>query len=434
MDKYEHVGYLGKGSFGCVSKIKRKEDGRILVWKEINYGEMKEKEKQLLVNEVNILQKLKHTNIVRYYDRIIDAHQTKIYIIMEYCVGGDLGQLIQKCKSDRQPIEEEVIWRTLLQILSALHEIHNRKDGVILHRDLKPGNLFLDDRGNIKLGDFGLAKILTGGAQHAQTFVGTPHYMSPEQIYSKPYNDKSDVWSVGCLIYEMATFKPPFHEAVTHNQLYDKIKQGVYDPVPNYYSKDLSDVISKMMTLDNHKRPSVHDLLHTFAPLALRYKEKKINQMYQNMKQVEDELRQRERVVVERENNLQLKEQQLLQKEQQLLQKEQQLILLLQQHQSSGKENIDQNRMNTIQQQGGQPQQKPILPSQPSQSSLLPTQQQYQQQTTSTTNYQTSFTQLKRTQTLPEFYNYNIIINLSCLSYLCDDHHHRPHYIYVDAS
>eukprot|EP01133_Synstelium_polycarpum_P010770 gene10770-12546_t len=252
---------------------------------------MEEKEKQLLVNEVNILQKLKHSNIVRYYDRIIDKSSTKIFILMEYCTGGDLSQLITKCKNDRIYIDEEVIWRTLFQILSALSEIHNRKDGIILHRDIKPGNLFLDESRNVKLGDFGLAKILTNSV-HAHTFVGTPHYMSPEQIHGLPYNNKSDVWSVGCVIYEMATHRPPFYEATTHHQLYAKIHDGRYDSIPSHYSSDLSTVIAMMMNLDH----------------------------------MEEDLKNKEKMLIERERQLALREQQVLIKEQQLLIKEHQQL------------------------------------------------------------------------------------------------------------
>jgi NIMA (never in mitosis gene a)-related kinase len=92
MDKYEVISEIGKGSFGRVYKVMRKQDGRILVWKELNYGKMQEKEKQMLVSEVNILRELRHPNITRYYDRIIDKESAKLYIVMEYCAGGDLAQ------------------------------------------------------------------------------------------------------------------------------------------------------------------------------------------------------------------------------------------------------------------------------------------------------------------------------------------------------
>ena len=98
IDKYEKICDIGKGSFGMVAKIRRKADGRTLVWKELNYGKMSEKEKQMIVSEVNILRELRHPNIVKYYDRIIDREQAKIYIIMEYCEGGDLAMIIRRTR------------------------------------------------------------------------------------------------------------------------------------------------------------------------------------------------------------------------------------------------------------------------------------------------------------------------------------------------
>ena len=99
MQNYEKQEMIGKGSFGVVYKIRRKSDGRTLVWKELDYGKMKDKEKQLVVSEVNLLRELRHQHILRYYDRIIDKANTKLYIIVEYCEGGDLRQLIKRCRS-----------------------------------------------------------------------------------------------------------------------------------------------------------------------------------------------------------------------------------------------------------------------------------------------------------------------------------------------
>ena len=98
MEKYEVINQIGRGNFGKIYKIKRKSDNKILIWKEIDYNQMTEKEKEQIVNEVNILRELNHPNIVRYYDRIIDKKNSKIYIIMEYCEGGDISQLINNCK------------------------------------------------------------------------------------------------------------------------------------------------------------------------------------------------------------------------------------------------------------------------------------------------------------------------------------------------
>ena len=100
------------------------------MWKEIDYGEMMEKEKQLLVQEVNLLRELKHRHIVRYYDRIIERSESKLYIIMEYCEGGDLATLINSRKASGQALDEEFVWKVLHQLLQALEECHKKRVGV----------------------------------------------------------------------------------------------------------------------------------------------------------------------------------------------------------------------------------------------------------------------------------------------------------------
>jgi NIMA (never in mitosis gene a)-related kinase 2 len=146
---------------------------------------MSDKEKQQLVAEVNILRELKNNNIVRYYDRIIDKEKAKICIVMEYCEKGDIAKLIKNCKAKKDYIIEELIWNILSQITYALYECHKRKGGKILHRDLKPGNVFLDKNNNVKIGDFGLSRVMGQESMYAYTRVGTPYYMSPEQINAK---------------------------------------------------------------------------------------------------------------------------------------------------------------------------------------------------------------------------------------------------------
>ena len=101
MDKYIELEQIGRGSFGTVHKIRRVSDGKILVWKQLDYGRMTDKEKQLVVSEVNILRELRHPNILRYHDRIIDKKRTKLYIIVEHCEGGDLRALTKRCKATR---------------------------------------------------------------------------------------------------------------------------------------------------------------------------------------------------------------------------------------------------------------------------------------------------------------------------------------------
>jgi serine/threonine protein kinase len=272
LDEFEVLQEIGAGSYGKVFKILRKVDQKILVWKVLHYGSMSDKERELLVSEVNIIKDLSHPFIVRYYDRIIDRTRKNIHIIMEYCPSGDLSQFIKMMKKDGKSIDEETIWRIFTQLCMSLKACHcragsidnpstkqqpqqqqtqqqNTKLSKVIHRDLKPGNIMLDSEYNIKLGDFGLAKILSDSKQYAHTHVGTPYYMSPEQLTDNGYDEKSDIWSLGCVIYELCNLHPPF-EATNHLALAMKIKRGTYKIVDPRYSSSLADLISKMLTLD----------------------------------------------------------------------------------------------------------------------------------------------------------------------------------------
>ncbi|XP_076127948.1 serine/threonine-protein kinase Nek2 [Alosa pseudoharengus] len=264
VDDYEVLYTIGSGSYGKCQKIRRKSDGKILVWKELDYGTMAEAEKQMLVSEVNLLRELKHPNIVRYYDRIIDRSNTTLYIVMEYCEGGDLSSLITKCIKERRYLEEELILRVLAQLSLALKECHRRTDGgcTVLHRDLKPANIFLDAKQNVKLGDFGLARILNHDTSFAKTFVGTPYYMSPEQMNRMSYNEKSDIWSLGCLVYELCALSPPF-TAYNQKDLAEKIREGKFRRIPYRYSEELNTFLSKMLNLKDYLRPSVESILQS---------------------------------------------------------------------------------------------------------------------------------------------------------------------------
>ena len=320
MEKYEPISFIGKGNFGSITKIKRIIDGKILVWKELNYGIMSEKERNRIVQEVNILHELHHPNIVKYYDRIIDKKNTKLYIVMEYCPGGDLSQLIKRNRKSNQYFSEDIIWKIFSQVSSALYACHTHKEGKILHRDIKPSNIFIDQENNIKLGDFGLSRILNQDISFAVSRVGTPYYMSPEQIENIKYNEKSDIWSLGCFLYELATLHPPF-EATTHLNLARKIKSGKVDAIPSFYSPKLNEVINLLMNLDPDKRPNIREIIE-ISEISLRIKEKKIKENIKKLKRMESMLKIREMNNKEKEEALMIKEKYLNEREKNINQRE----------------------------------------------------------------------------------------------------------------
>jgi len=261
LSDFEVISTIGTGSYGTCKKIKRKRDGKVMVWKEMEYGCMSESEKQMLVSEVNLLRELKHQYIVRYYDRIIDRSRAIIYIIMEYCSGGDLASIISRNRKEGAFVSEDFVWKVLVQTTLALKECHRRKNGkAVLHRDLKPANVFLDADQNVKLGDFGLARVLNHETSFAQTYVGTPYYMSPELVNNLSYNEKSDVWSLGCMLYELCALAPPF-TASNQAELNRKIRVGEFARIPGQYSGDLDIIIRRMIQVEVMRRPSIDTIL-----------------------------------------------------------------------------------------------------------------------------------------------------------------------------
>ncbi len=164
---------------------------------------------------------------------------------------------IKKCKEKGQRFPEELILNWFVQIVLALKYIHGLK---ILHRDLKASNLFLSASGSLKIGDFGIAKVLEGTLENAQTMVGTPYYMSPEIIENKPYQFKSDVWSLGCILYELCTLEHTF-KAANIIELIKKILNEVPEPIPSCYSRELQEVINLILNKNPLQRPSIDQLL-----------------------------------------------------------------------------------------------------------------------------------------------------------------------------
>lgn len=173
----------------------------------------------------------------------------------------------------------------------------------VLHRDIKPENVFMDGDNSVKLGDFGLSKILSNEAAMAHTYVGTPYYMSPELICDMPYTSKSDIWSLGCVIYELCSLSPPFN-AKTHFSLCQKIKDGKFDPIPAVYSQTLQKVIAQCMTVNPERRPDTAKLLNLEQMRSVR-KEMDLVNFTKQIKMREEQLRLRESALELKEKELQ---------------------------------------------------------------------------------------------------------------------------------
>ena len=245
---------LGKGSYGIVYKVQKQNTNEIYVLKKIPLKGLSEKEISEVRQEAKILSSINSDFVVKYFDSF--EENNNINIVMEYCDKGDLNDFILRKKEENKFIEEEIIWNLFIKITIGLAHIHKMK---ILHRDLKTMNIFLKDEFQVKIGDLGVAKILLKNS-FAKTLIGTPYYLSPEICEEKPYNDKSDVWALGCILYELCTYKHPF-DAKSQGALILKIMRNIPEDINQYYSNELRNLIFLLLEKDSQKRPSCIEIL-----------------------------------------------------------------------------------------------------------------------------------------------------------------------------
>ena len=223
---------------------------------------MKEDSKKQIYNEASIMKKLMHPNVISFKEVFKDTKLDYFYIVMEYANDGDLSKKIktqnQKNYGEKYFSEEKIL-QYFYQICRGLQYIHSKN---IIHRDIKSQNIFLMKNGKIKIGDFGIAKALTNTKNNATTIIGTPYYFSPEIINGEPYDYKTDIWSLGVVLYEMCCLKLPF-EANNIAQLSIKIMKGNFAPIPSKYSKNMSDLIKRMLNIDKKLRPDISEVMQS---------------------------------------------------------------------------------------------------------------------------------------------------------------------------
>eukprot|EP01038_Epipyxis_sp_PR26KG_P006016 gene6016-8286_t len=260
LKKYKRVKYLGKGSYGAAILVELKSNpAQKFVIKEIIIGHLKPTEQAAAKNEAEVLHQMSHSNITMYIESFVEA--SKLYIVMEHADGGDLSGAVQKRKTENKFWTEEEVMRIFVQICLALKHVHDQN---ILHRDLKSQNIFLTQKGVVKLGDFGIAKVLDAPDDQARTQIGTPYYLSPEICESKPYGRKSDVWSLGVVLYELVALELPF-QATSLPQLVTKIcnAEPNYSKIESKYSPTIITLTRSMLLKNSDKRPSVLQIVKT---------------------------------------------------------------------------------------------------------------------------------------------------------------------------
>jgi len=258
--QFKVIKFIGKGSFGSVYRVRRLSDGLDYAMKQINVTQMNSQEKKKAINEIRILASVASCPyLVRFYEAFIE--NDTLYIVTDYAAQGDLLSAIKKHYKRRTHFPERQTWSYLIQLCLGMQYLHRHK---ILHRDLKSANLFVTDDGVLKIGDFGISKLLKPPEMFAKTQIGSPYYVSPEMWKNKPYNSKTDMWAIGCFLYELVALHPPF-QANSLDKLAARIMAGQYEPLPRHCSPELAAIIRRLLIVDTKQRPSCTDILQTAA-------------------------------------------------------------------------------------------------------------------------------------------------------------------------
>ncbi|XP_019719707.1 serine/threonine-protein kinase 36-like [Hippocampus comes] len=250
MNSYHILELVGEGSFGRVHKGMKKFTGQVVALKFMPKMGRSNKELQSLKKEIEIMSNLQHPNIVKLYNSF--ETETEVVVVTEYAE----GQLFQIIEDDGS-LPESRVCEIACQLVSALYYLHSRR---ILHRDMKPQNILFDKNGVVKLCDFGFARAMSVSTMVLTSIKGTPLYMSPELVAEKPYDHTADLWSLGCILYELHTGVPPFYT----NSIFHLVQIIVKDPIkwPDTMSSTCMSFLKGLLTKDPQKRLSWPDLLH----------------------------------------------------------------------------------------------------------------------------------------------------------------------------
>mmetsp|Transcript_25511 Transcript_25511/g.58886 ORF Transcript_25511/g.58886 Transcript_25511/m.58886 type:complete len:780 (-) Transcript_25511:105-2444(-) len=248
IQNYEIQKPLGKGKFSVVYMAKRLSDEVMVALKKINiFDMMVPKQREKCMKEVRLLQSLDHPNIVKLLDSFVDS--SELLIIVEWAEKGDLKRLIRKAMQNEVMFKQLEIWEYARQLSSALDHMHKKR---IMHRDLKPANIFVAQDNSLKLGDLGLGRFFSSHTLEAFSKVGTPLYMSPEVLKGAGYDMRSDVWSLGCVLYELCVLRSPFKsdKQLSLYDLFVRINKGQYAPLPEIVAAEFRELVSYMLQLD----------------------------------------------------------------------------------------------------------------------------------------------------------------------------------------
>jgi len=288
MVSYKFIGKIDYGSLGCVQKIQRRADGKKFVMKEINYESRSKDSTVNLTSFFTSLRSIHHPSILQCYDRTIDEDQKKLTIVMEYCAGGNLADLIESRRKSGKHFDEAFIWTVLGQVVSGIRKSFRfsakHPEITTQYKDLMPGNILLDRKLNAKLFNFNLDPCFEVES------TSSKRYMSFERQNGGNVDAKATVWALGCVIYEMATFRTPFNLQKVDLGKNSREVFGSFSPIPKCYSEELQQVCAWMLRQNEVRRPSI-DSLSRLPQIQLTLREIRCNSLEKELRVRYEELK-----------------------------------------------------------------------------------------------------------------------------------------------
>lgn len=266
IQNYQVFENLGSGATSDVYRVKNKKNGRFFVLKKMSLENMTDEEQLRAKQEITVMDDVDHPNVVKFRESFSDNEDKSVHIIMEYCEFGTLEQLIERQRYEGRPFPTDVLLEWMAELLCGLAHIHSKR---ILHRDLKSSNIFVTSKNHLKLGDFGVCTILSNPNAKAESMIGTPLYFAPEVCENEAYDERSDVWSLGVVFYEMCTLRRPFEASNLFSLIQDILTTEV-KPFGNSVPGMVEGLVQQMLSKDPRERPTAQELIdvHLEVPLS----------------------------------------------------------------------------------------------------------------------------------------------------------------------
>jgi NIMA (never in mitosis gene a)-related kinase 1/4/5 len=259
---YDVIKKLGEGGQGRAYLVQAKGSKKMLVAKSVSTEGMTDDQVANAQKEAKVLMRLEgHPNVIKIKEYYLRQKEQEFHIIMEYASEGDLDKQIQEARSTQEYFTEDEVLNIFTSICMGVKHCHDRK---VIHRDIKTENIFINHNGDIKLGDFGIARVLSSTYSAAETKIGTMYAMAPEFFESEnaSYRFKTDIWALGTVLYELAALKLPFEHTDNVHEMMRRIAEDDPEPLPDHYSENVTGLVDMLLQKDPDNRPTINQILN----------------------------------------------------------------------------------------------------------------------------------------------------------------------------